>query len=264
MISLSNLFNIRESSSKFYNINLDKVDIAYLLSLFFSYGPNTFVKVPEKQLHTHFIKNYGDEYKNYKVFINKVCKEDSKFPIFIYDNRFYYISKHNLLLFVLWGIYSTSQNKFVQDARMEASRIFEEIIMNEFRDGFETPFEPSFKLSDNSYDYDVIAFSKKHKILFLIEAKYKDFPPSAMSGANLINHILEGDKGLIKESQKHELRKKYFVDNLDKFSKRANCDLSEYKIKMLIVMKYTPLIERCDDVEIFSFDKFRKYIGNFC
>jgi len=29
MISLSNLFNIRESSSKFYNINLDKVDIAF-------------------------------------------------------------------------------------------------------------------------------------------------------------------------------------------------------------------------------------------
>lgn len=106
MISLSNLFNIRENSSKFYNLELDNVDIAYLLSLFFSYGADNFIKVPENRLHDHFIKNYGDEYKDYREFIKKVCKEDSKFPIFVYIGGFYYISKHNLLLYIVGNLFN--------------------------------------------------------------------------------------------------------------------------------------------------------------
>ena len=48
----------------------------------------------------------------------------------------------------------------------------------------------------------------------------------------------------------------------DKFSKKANSDLSKYEIKLVIITKYTPLIKKCGNVEIFSFDELRKYIKN--
>lgn len=146
---------------------------------------------------------------------------------------------------------------------MEASKVFENFLLSEFKKVFETPFEPSFKLSKNSYDYDIIAFSKKHKKIFLIEAKYKDLPPSSMSGFNLINHVLNGKKGLIEESEKHKLRKEYFIKNINKFSEIANCDLSKYEINMIIVTKYTPLIKRYGDIEIISFESLRKRIESF-
>ena len=52
------------------------------------------------------------------------------------------------------------------------------------------------------------------------------------------------------------------IDNIDKFSKKANSDLSKYEIKLVIITKYTPLIKKCGNVEIFSFDELRKYIKN--
>lgn len=255
MISINYFFNFYHRTSSNYDYKFDERDIALLLSLFWSMKTE-FSVCPSKNFSQHLFINCPDREKH-KEFINRFSKEEGKVPIFLTFNNEFWLSKFVIIFYTLHLIHLHSEKETSQEGRGISSLIFE----NEIRDflkgkNYIVPFDKEFQLIKNSFFYDIITYSIEKKEVLLIEVKYKDFPPSTISGKTLIDQELKSEKGLINFTKTQKERVEFFKTNLNEFSKKIGIDLIEFKIKGLIVTKYTPLIYENEEIPLYSYDEF--------
>jgi len=94
----------------------------------------------------------------------------------------------------------------------------------------------------------------KKKVLYLLEAKYRDFPPSSFSPAELLTNELDGEEGLIRFCEKQKDAVDCFVRDRPDFEQKLNFSFEGYSIKAGIVTKFAPLIKECHGIPLVEFD----------
>ena len=225
----------------------------YLMKTSFAYFDK---KSLERQLRLTLphrkINDFLEEYsggKNIPIFINV-------------GNGLYLFHKFTLLhyIFYLVGIYSPkSKSKTIQEAKESASKLFEEEIRNKFRkNGWIVVPEP-VKLAEEKYEYDIVAIKADNSAVCLVEAKFHDMPPSAISGQTLLKQQLYSeDQGALPIAIKQVERLNYFTSNIGDFKKKVP-ELSAVgaicKVFGVVVTKWKPLINRYGGVLLSSFDE---------
>jgi Holliday junction resolvase-like predicted endonuclease len=145
----------------------------------------------------------------------------------------------------------------MSEKKNTAAEHFEDWIRERLRDkGYDVP-EEHVRLE--KYEYDVIAVHEKSNRIVLVEAKYKDFSPSSISGKTLLQSELYDEKeGLLTEAIRQFQRHQFFVSQFDKFRKLLpiNRELCDYAVDSFIVTKYRPLISKYRKIGICSANSF--------
>ena len=145
--------------------------------------------------------------------------------------------------------------------KQQAARIFEEYIRRHLREcGLKGPDEPLVVSEQNEkHEYDVIGTKEESKEIVLVEAKYRDFSPSSLTGKTLIQQeLFDEDSGLLVEAIKHQARLEFFYKYFDRFKRELSLEspLDQYRVSAWIVTKHPPLISKYRQVSVVVYDEF--------
>ena len=253
-----------------YRYDPTGLDIAVLMGLFFS-ATKEIEFWSLKSLRNHFDRTASGK-ANFEEFIVKYINSKEKAPIIVFDGTTYIFDKHTLLFYIHYligknrrkveGQITTGEERIMKKKQRAAS-IFEEQIRKHLREcGYSVPSDP-LVISEHKekYEYDVIGVKEEKKIIYLVEAKYRDFSPSSLTGKTLIQQeLMDEDNGLLIEAIKHQARLDFFYKHSDRFK----CELSlsspidQYNVFAYIVTKHPPLISKYRRVPIVVYDDFYK------
>ena len=117
--------------------------------------------------------------------------------------------------------------------------------------GVEVPvINERFRADNTEYEFDLIAVDESNMKIFLIEDKFRDLPPSSITGVNLVKQEIESGTGVLATVDRHSDRANFFREHpklfTDKLKLRQSID--EYQIEPVVVTKATPIIARVDEV----------------
>jgi hypothetical protein len=256
MVSIDYFLNYYYRTSFNYKFDLTNKDIALLLSLFFSMTTD-YVEWNKRYFYSHLKKNNMTPSEQ-KIFIDRVIKNTESSPIILFDdvNNKILLCKYALLFFIIYSIGQKTKSIKIEGKKIASNR-FENEIRQKFREfGYIVPFDEEFKFNKKSFAYDVISYSIEKKKIYLIEAKYRDFSPSTISGKTLIDQELSSEDGLLEISKFHNKRLLFFKKMIDDFSRRIKVDLKQFDIEAIVITKYTPLVYENDGIFLYSFDSF--------
>jgi hypothetical protein len=121
-----------------------------------------------------------------------------------------------------------------------------------------------FAAEGERFEYDLIAVHEDHSEILLIEAKYRDMPPSSTAGQALLRNEVESPDGLIAHSLRQMDRLRFFQSHLQLFASELPTprDLRSYHARSVILTKATPVIDRLDEVEIRNVSVFLNDLGS--
>jgi len=163
----------------------------------------------------------------------------------------HYLVGHNV------GAPKGKKLQIVADKKNESAVSFEGKIRDELtKKGYCTP---SSSIRAGGHQYDVIAVKEDRRRVLIIEAKYKDFSPSSISGKNLLSHeVYDEQEGLLTEAITQLVRFEFFVSHPQGFLQRVQFKqpIKDYEACAFIVTKYLPLISKYRTIRICSFDDF--------
>jgi hypothetical protein len=239
----------------------NKQDVAGLLSLFFSCKHKK-LSWDNISFNNHLNRNEFSEDK--KKSFKKFVFGDKKIISIGLDNLDKNIfHPFTLLFFSFYFMGKLAEADIVNKCKREASLRFEEETRTLLKEkGFIVPFNEEIELIKGSFKYDIIAISEEKKEVYLIESKYCDLPQSAFSGKKLKEIKLDDknpDYGEISMAEEHKKRFDEFVSNSERFEKLSNRKIKGFKIKPLIVMKYTPILKSCEGIELLSYEQMKSF-----
>ncbi len=246
-------------------------DIAALLGLFLSLSAienEKLTLIDDKWLKEHYNKHAKGQ-RSYEDFATEYVDGKEKSPIMVRLNDKIIVDRVTILFFVPYLV-GLNKDKVPQQTvtgserlkakKQELGKIFEQHIRDITRNN-------DYKVPPDSvqikYEYDVIGVSETNKRILLIDAKYRDFSPSAITGVNLIDHeLLDEHAGLLLEVIRHQERLDYFLKHFDEFKEKIQTEgnLNDYKIKAIVVTKYPPLISKYRQVHVLDYDSFIKLL----
>lgn len=275
--SLNLVFKISRAASNIHRYPSRPEDVVALRSLWGlcrSGGP---VGIGRGQLH----EVYDDALReasmrgDFGQFLKDYASGEEYAPVMVFDGEDYWFDYPTILLYLVY-IHSNNRTRSgTQTApgrvtygkkRQEAAQEFEAQVRQKMRDdGFDTyprqggeKFVPSF--GSERREFDCIAVDRERKIVVLIEAKYRDPPPSSMAGADLVDRlVLDKRGGLLGQAKDHHTRRQFFIRH---FSGMAECGLDlegcflDYTIHTVLVTKHVPPISLHKSVRIVSYDEF--------
>ena len=244
-------------TSLLFKYPFDKRDLAFLLSIFYSLDKGDLVTWANKMMNSHLWKNHQNKNRN-KEFLSNIDGTKGFIPISFNLNNNYFLGKHSILFFVFhaFAIYDA---KMLEEGKQIASQSFEQEIRDRINKiDYKVPRDEEVTLTKKSPSYDAIGISHKKKEVVVIEAKYKDPSPSSLSGTKLLDQELYGkgakkEDALIPTAKHHEERINYFNKNIKSFEKHLGEQFKGYKIRPIVVTKYTPLINKYNNIEIIRF-----------
>ena len=145
--------------------------------------------------------------------------------------------------------------------KQETATIFEDHLRKHLRSSGSKVTEEPLVVSEHGekHEYDVIGVDEDSKEIVLLEAKYKDFAPSSLTGRTLIKQeLLEEEYGLLVEAIKHQARLDFFQKYPKRFSRELPLESSaeEYDVSASVVTKHPPLISKYRQVAVLAYDEF--------
>lgn len=148
----------------------------------------------------------------------------------------------------------------INSKREEANNIFENRIREQLIKARFIVLEKELKVRERNeeHEYDVIGVSEEKLKVLIVEAKYRDFSPSSISGKTLVmQEFLYQDRLL---DWAFDAQSK--LDFFQKFGERFQRELSlekvanHYDMSVWIVTKHRPQISKFRDVNILDFFEF--------
>ena len=256
-------------TSKQHQYDPTGLDIAVLLGLFFSAKMGDVERWSRESVRLHYERTANGK-GDFRDFENQYINSKATTPIIAFDGKSYIFDKETLLFYTLYLIgrnrrkvegQKATGEETIMKKKQEAAIVFEDYLKKHLRSsGFIVPNEALVISEHNEkYEYDVIGVKEDAKEIVLVEAKYRDFSPSSLTGKTLIEQeLLEEENGLFIEAIKHQAR----LDFLKKYPKRSKRELSvgsspeKYNVSAWIVTKHLPLISKYRQVQVVVYDEF--------
>lgn len=258
-------------TAKQHDYDPSGLDIAVLLGLFFSARGKT-IFGQRKELRRHYdVTCFHSKVKgNFNSFEDNYVTSKKNAPIIVCDGTSYIFDRETILFYLFYlvgtnrrkveGQRDTGEERIVKK-KQQAAVVFEKYVREHLRKcGFTGPEEPLIVSEQNEkHEYDVIGVKESSKEIVLVEAKYRDFSPSSLTGRTLIQQeLLEEDSGLLVEAIRHQARLEFFQKYFDRFEKELSLQSprDQYSISAWIVTKHPPLISKYRQVSIIVYDEF--------
>lgn len=277
VISLNHIFKATYTVSKIHAYPSRPEDIEALRSIWTTCRSGMPEKISRDKLHEIYrnAARKSGMRGDFDQFLRDYTSGEKYAPILVFDGEKYHYDYPTLLLYL---IYLYSRNRSPLDAQTEAGSVihgkklqeaalhFEAKIRQRMHaDGFDTypkkgceKFAPSF--DNERREFDCIAVDHEQKIVVLIEAKYRDIPPSSMAGTTLVDHlVLDRQGGLLRQAQDHHARRQFFIRHFHDMKKHGlglEGRFLDYKIHTIMVTKHDPLICMHKSVRIVSYEEF--------
>ncbi len=270
-INLGYMFDSQYVTSKQHNYNPTGLDITALLGLFFSTG-QYIERWSMDGIIKHFVNNAiaaKASQESFENFYNKYISGQSLAPLIVYDGESCLFDRFTLFCYLLYLIKTNKRLSAGQTSlgssniaakREEASLVFEDRVRARLREsGYFVPDKSIIAREESEeHEYDAIGVNEKEKKIVIIEAKYRDFSPSSISGRTLVKQELLGEDRLLEWVVDANDKLKFFLSHADKFKGllKFQDSLSDYSITMWIVTKHTPLIYSYQMVNVIPFSRF--------
>ena len=275
--SLNLVFKISRAASNIHRYTSRPEDVEALRSLWGlcrSGGPVRIGTGRLREAYDDALKNAGMR-GDFGQFLNDYASGKEYAPVLVFDGEDYWFDYSTIFLYLVY-IHSNSRTRSGTQTeagrvtygkkRQEAALEFEAQVRQKMRDdGFDTypgrdgkEFAPSF--GSDRREFDCIAVDRRRKIVVLIEAKYRDPPPSLMAGADLVDRlVLDKRGGLLGQAKDHHTRRQFFIRHF-RGMKEHGLDLEgcflDYTIHTALVTKHVPPISMHKSVRIVSYDEF--------
>ena len=245
------LFGLHKRTSQIFKYKVYLIDVAALVALFFSIQQATECW-PIDRLRELFQRNVPVGYKReFTEFRSQFIDSKELSPIILRSDDACYVDRDTLLFFLHYLVgneVETPEGNKIQmigDTKNVAANSFEGWIGNELVNKKYAVTSGPIEVA--KHEYDVIAVNEDLKRILLIEAKYKDFSPSAISGRTLLEQELYDDKeGLLIEAIRQLKRHDFFLSQPDRFTKLIPAieRIGNYAVSSFVVTKYQPLISK--------------------
>jgi hypothetical protein len=249
-----------------YKYRTKPIDLAALLGLFFSIDEGItewslngirqhYERTCDASNISHETTSFLDQYMNNKDLV----------PILVRIGDKVLFDKHTLLFYIFYLIglvQSQNGSDIVNEAKQLAADVFEDECRKIIRDrGYQVyPKE----LKSPRYGYDLMGVSESKKKIIIGEAKYRDLPPSSISGETLLQQELypETDEGLYGRILTHLNRVRYFEDNFPWFKEKLDIKgcLEDYEIIPIIVNKFKPIAKKYWKIILIDYDSLENVI----
>ncbi len=236
-----------------------RVDIPYILGLFYSFKSREPIFVSKENLSLYFSKY--QEYAEGRTFdqlMLEYAESHEKVPIMVPVGNRVILDPLTLLYFVIHLNGQFIQNNRLRNGRdialmkKKAADIFETKVRNELhKHGYTGPDS----VVNVKYEYDVLGISEAKKQILVIDAKFRDISPSSISASTLVvQELMEPEEGLCFEVEKHKTRVEYLKANLGMFKQHLKpaSNIRSYQIHAYVVTKHTPLISQFKGIDILS------------
>lgn len=121
----------------------------------------------------------------------------------------------------------------------------------------------TFTADGRSFEYDLVAVSEKSKKIWLAEDKYRDIPPSSVTGVNLIAQEVESASGAMATAVRQRKRVGFFNEHPNLFESELDLenDLSSYDIEGVIITKSSPVLSSYEGIRFVEVTDFLDEIG---
>lgn len=259
VITLRYGFGLYYRTSLQYRYAPARVDIPYILGVFYSLKSKEPVFVSKENLSRHFskYKEYA-EGRIFDQFIAEYAESHEKVPIMVPVGNRVILDPLTLLYFVIHLHGQAIENNRLRNGKdialmkKKSADIFEAKIRNELHKYGYTGPESAVKVK---YEYDVLGISEARKRILVIDAKFRDISPSSISASTLVEQeLMEPKEGLCDEAERHKTRVDYFVHNRELFKQhlKPSSALCSYQVRGYIVTKHIPLISQYKDIRILS------------
>lgn len=278
IVSLTHMFRAGHTVSRMHKYPSKSADFEALQSLWKKCRPNRLETITREKLRHIYdatlakTQMHGD----FDQFLADYASGEKYAPVLVFDGEKYRFDYPTLFLYMAYiysnnracsGIQTESGSATHGRTRQEASAHFEAEVRRVLRAaGFEThprtdgeKFKPSF--GGKCREFDCVAVDRDSKVIVLVEAKYRDIPPSSMTGSTLVDHlVLDRQSGLLGQANDHHARRQFFIRNfshMGEFGLRLDESFLDYAIHTLLVTKHEPLISHHKSVRIVSYDVFK-------
>jgi len=259
-------------TAKQHSYDPTSLDIAVLLGLFFSVTKDV-ERWSKKDLQRYYqgtVESQDGVQGDFKSFMEKYTTSNRIAPIIVFDGTSYLLDKESLLFYITYLVgqhrrkvekQRTTGEGIIVKKKQQASEVFENYIRKHLKDcGFKGPDQPLVVSEQNEkHEYDVIGVNENQRVVFLVEAKYRDLSPSSLTGKTLIQQeLFDEDNGLLVEAIRHQQRLDFFHKYPDRFKRELSLESSpnEYRVYTWIVTKQIPLISKYRQVSILTYDDF--------
>jgi hypothetical protein len=257
------MFGLHRRTSQIFKYKANQIDVAALWDLFLSVAQATEYWSLDRLKH-HFERHVpAGKIRDFSEFRNQFIDSKELSPIIARNNGACCVDRDTILFFLpfLGGHeIETPEGKSIQimsEKKNEAAGYFEGRIREQL--GYKNYAVTNDAIKVDKYQYDVIAVKEDLKQILLVEAKYKDFSPSAISGKTLLEQELyDGKEGLLAEAIRQLKRHELFLSQSDRFTKLipVKGKVEEYAVSSFIVTKYQPLISKYKTIKICSYENF--------
>lgn len=256
MIQINMMMNYNYRLSQLFKRPFGKKEVAGLLSIHFSCKGSK-IKWDAVSFRKHLERNeFNDEEK--RKFEEFIFGGQNRIPFAVKIGQNILFHPITLLFLTLSLLGSLPEKNLANEGKSEASVEFESQIRKKLREnGYLVPLDEEMALLKKGFKYDVVGISEDKREALLIESKYCDLPASAFSGKNLLNIKLNKpnpDEGEIAMAKEHQGRLKEFEENITLAEARLKIKLQGYKIRPMIVTKFSPLAYNIEDIELVSFN----------
>lgn len=259
VITLRYGFGLYYRTSLQYRYTPGRVDIPFILGVFYSLNSKEPVFVSKENLSQYFSKY--EEYAEGRTFdqlVAEYAESHEKVPIMVPVGNRVVVDSLTLLYFVIHLHGQAIENKGLRNGKdialmkKKSADIFEDKVRNELHKHGYTGPESAVKVK---YDYDVLGISGTRKRILVIDAKFRNISPSSISAHTLVEQeLMEPEEGLYYEAERHKTRVDYLMHNLGLFKQhlKASRALRSYQVRAYVVTKHTPLISQYKNIGILS------------
>ena len=230
-------------------------------------GTNGIVPAKDTVVQTGQYQQQFDELgltKSGNEFIAKYVTNLQLVPIIVSSDLGWHLDRPTILLYLLYlhsqlerdtTVLEYRGRGLLDEAKDLAAIEFENWLRKELTSrGFEC-LEMPLKLPGKrhtKFEYDIVALSEIRGLIVIAEAKYRDPPPSSLTGDNLVTQELAGADGLATHARTQQERLEYFKDHLVAGTTGLNPQnpLYTYVIENFVVTKHIPLVHQYRETTI--------------
>lgn len=198
-----------------------------------------------------------------EAFVSKYITSDKLVPVAVESDRGWHIDALTALFYVLYlqgkldsdpRIDQFHPGGMLQNMRAKAAAAFEEWLREALREkGYRCLDGPlTLRANKMEFEYDIVALNESNRRVILVEAKYRDPPPSSFTGDNLVGHEFAGDDGLAVHARLQQERLEFFKEHVNRGLTNLAPESSptSYQIDSYLVTKHIPLAHRYRETRI--------------
>jgi hypothetical protein len=267
IINLGYMFEYQYLTAKQHKYDPTGIDLATLLGLWAS----TQQEIEAWNLESvkkHFDRTSGGQ-ESFGNFHEKYMSGKSLAPVMVFNGRDYLVGRWTTLLYFLYSVginkrlsigQIRSGGRDIAAKREEASLIFEARVREQLKKSGFRVLDDSLKVKEQNeeHEYDAIGVNEASSQVIIVEAKYRDFAPSSISGKTLIKQELTDEDRLLDWASDAQSKLEFFRKYGSRFKRELslNKETKDYESSIWVVTKHKPLISKYHSVRILDFPQF--------